>query len=65
MEEGITTYSPKIEGERGNYEWPVQLDLTDGFLGITQWDGGLVKDRVLLSPKQVKELLAFVNSKSR
>jgi len=62
MAEDITTYSAKIPGVRGNYGWPIRFDLSnDGFLGITQFDGEAVKDRILLSPRQVKELLTFVN----
>lgn len=57
---GRTYYSEKIEGARGNYDWPARFDVTDGYIGITQYDGEAVKDRVLLSPKQVKELLNFI-----
>ena len=53
-------YSEKIEGTRGNYRWPVTLDYQDGFVGIDQWDGDEIKDRVLLSPVQVKALISFV-----
>lgn len=59
MSAGETKYSDKIPGDRGNYKWSVQLDLTDGYLGITQFDGDEVKERVLLSPKQVEALLDF------
>lgn len=52
---GITTYSEKIAGERGNHDLPARFDVTDGFLGITQNDA-----RVLLSPKQARELTAFI-----
>ncbi len=55
-----TKYSDKIDGDRGNYGWPVRFDKTGrGYLGITQFDGETVKDRVLLSPKQVKALITF------
>jgi hypothetical protein len=60
---GRTTYSEKIKGDRGNFDWQVRFDLTDGFLGITQFDGEAVKDRVLLSPAQAKELVEFVSGK--
>lgn len=60
---GRTTYSEKIKGAPGNYNWQVRFDDTDGFLGITQFDGEVVKDRVLLSPAQVMELLSFVRGK--
>jgi hypothetical protein len=58
-----TTYSEKIKGARGNYDWHARFDITDGYLGITQIDGESVKDRVLLSPEQVQELLKFVGQK--
>jgi hypothetical protein len=58
-----TTYSEKVKGARGNYGWLARFDLTDGYLGITQFEGEKVKDRVLLSPAQVQELLNFIGSK--
>lgn len=58
---GITRYSERIKGNRGNFNWPVRFDLTDGYLGITQMEGESVNDRVLLSPTQVQELLDFVS----
>lgn len=62
--DGRTTYSDKIKGSRGNYGWEVRFDLTDNeYLGITQFDGETVNDRVLLSPAQVKELVSFVSGK--
>lgn len=60
--DGITRYSDEIKGERRNYDWPVRYDMTDGFLRIVQKDGDRVKDCILLSPKQVKELGAFVEA---
>lgn len=62
---GKTYYSEKIKGTRRNYDWAVGFDLTDGFLGITQFDGETVKDRVLLSPAQVRELLNFATGKKQ
>lgn len=62
---GRTYYSDKIKGARGNYDWPVTYDLTDGYLGITQTEGDAVKDRVLLSPMQVKELTEFIERHQR
>jgi hypothetical protein len=56
---GRTYYSDKVKGARGNYNWLARYDLTDGYLGISQIEGDKVKDRVLLSPKQVKELIEF------
>lgn len=61
MATGRTTYSEMIKGTHGNFNWPVRFDLGDGYVGITQFDGdGAVADRVLLSPEQVRELLAFL-----
>jgi hypothetical protein len=60
---GRTTYSEKIKGARGNYGWLARFDLTNGYLGITQFDGEKVCDRALLSPTQVQELLEFIGSR--
>jgi len=59
-ERGISYYSHDIKGERGNYEWSARFDFTDGYVGINQ-DGNETQ-RVLLSPKQVKALIAFINN---
>jgi hypothetical protein len=59
----VTTYSEKIKGNPGNYGWQVRFDLADGYLGITQFDGETVKDRVLLSPAQIRELVNFTAGK--
>lgn len=58
---GITTYSEKIKGEPRNHDRPARFDLTDGFLGITQ-NCGIEIDRVLLSPKQIRELISFIKT---
>jgi hypothetical protein len=63
MATGRTHYSEKIKGNRGNHNFQARLDLSDGYLGITQWDGESITDRVLLSPTQVQELLDFVGKK--
>lgn len=60
---GRTTYSEKIKGARGNYGWLARFDITNGYLGITQFEGEKVNDRVLLSPAQVQELLDFISRK--
>ena len=39
---GITRYSQTIPGSRRNYGWSVRYDLTDGSLGITQFERGVV-----------------------
>lgn len=65
----FTEYSHVLAGERGNYQWPVQYDYTDGYVRITQFDEpltgsreprGVVKDVILLSPVQWDALVAFV-----
>lgn len=58
-----THYSEKIKGDRGNFDWAVRFDISGGYLGITQFEGEAIKDRVLLSPTQVQELLGFVGKK--
>lgn len=61
MDTGRTEYSKPVEGDRGNYKWSARFDMTSGrYLGITQYEGDAVKDRVLLSPAQVDELVKFV-----
>lgn len=60
MSEDATKYSEAVKGDRGNYEWGASFDLTGGYLGITQTEDDKVKDRVLLSPKQVEELTKFL-----
>lgn len=59
-----TCYSPAIPGNEGNHEWPVEFDWTDGYIGIVQPQDGRL-DRVLLSPAQVKALVAFVKNRGR
>lgn len=56
----ITTYSDLVPGDRGNYDLPVCFDRTGKYIGITQLNGDTVSNRILLSPKQVRELLAFL-----
>ncbi len=60
MQAGVTTYGKEIRGARGNYYWSVRFDAIDGFIGICQYENGDLKDRILLSPKQVDELMAFI-----
>ncbi len=61
---GIIEYSEKIPGAKGNYGWPVRYDLTDGYLGISQYTGEAPMDHVLLSPRQVLALVEFVQRKA-
>jgi hypothetical protein len=65
MDRTRTRYSEKIKGDRGNFGWLARFDMTGGHLGITQFEGDAVNDRVLLSPAQVQELLDFVGKKPR
>lgn len=58
MRTSTIQYSADIEGDRGNCDLKVRFDLSEGYLGISQSE-----DRVLLSPKQVEGLVAFVGSK--
>jgi hypothetical protein len=54
-------YSATIRGDFGNYHWPAEFDAVGRHVGISQIQGtGLV--RVLLSPKQVRALVAFVTA---
>ena len=60
---GETAYSPQIEGAKENWHGAVRFDWTDGGLGIVQrigWVGTKSTERVLLTPVQVRELVAFV-----
>lgn len=60
-----TIYSDKVEGVEGNFNQPVMFDNTGGFIGITQYDDtDRPQDRVLLSPRQVKELFGFATGRT-
>jgi len=57
---GITRYSDKVPGSRGNYGLAVRFDKTDGYVGITQFGRNVnTVDRILLSPKQFAALVEF------
>lgn len=59
-----TEYSEMIEGDRGNYGWQARYDIsTSGYLGISQFESGKAKERVLLSPEQVSELKSFIRGR--
>lgn len=60
---GRTHYSEKLKGARGNCNLQARFDVTDGYLGITQFEGEAVTDRVLLSPEQAQALFDFVGKK--
>jgi hypothetical protein len=55
-------YSKPLKGEWCNYGWIVRCDVSDGCLGINQTKEGAETDRVLLSPKQVAEIVMFYNA---
>lgn len=54
-----TVYSDRVQGDKGNYDWPVIFDKTRGYVGIVQYDDTGVQ-RVLLSPDQIKALVKFI-----
>lgn len=62
---GITRYSQSVRGIRANHNLTARFDLTDGLLGVSQWEGDTIArvDRVLLSRRQVRVLLEFVRGR--
>lgn len=57
----MTHYSAEVDGDRGNSQQRVRFDVTDGYVGITQWPGpDAPASRVLLSPAQLTALRAFL-----
>ena len=67
----LTMYSTKISGERCNGHCAVAFDKTgrsghtNGYIGITQFAKDGPTDRVLLSPKQIVMLIAFLKKPIR
>lgn len=58
---GYTVYSDEMAGDDGNYDWSIRVDYTArGYVGITQYEGGCVKDRVLLTEAQWRAAVRFV-----
>ena len=56
-------YSEKVKGNNQNYNWAVRFDSDGGYLGISQYnEDGSHKERVLLSPLQVKALQEFLQA---
>ena len=51
-------YSDKVEGDNGNYNWPVRFDEQNGCIGITQTFDREI-GRVLLTRNQLTRLVAF------
>ena len=64
---GAYRYSRKIPGTRGNCGWAVRFDLSQGFLGISQYTDKTETNvkRVLLSAGQLKALIKFVGQGER
>ncbi len=66
-----TEYSEKWPGDEVNYDWPVCYDWTwdrsklAGTLGISQTLEDGTVERVLLSTRQIDELLRFIKSERR
>jgi hypothetical protein len=59
--DATTRYSPIIRGDAGNYTQYARYDITAGYIGISVWgDKGGPVDRILLTPHQVEQLIAFV-----
>lgn len=56
-------YSRKVAGTRRNYGWSVRFDWNDGSLGLTQESDEQRIERVLLAPKQVRALVAFLRER--
>lgn len=66
MAKGITKYSRVVEGTATNHSLNARFDLTDGILGISQWERGAKSyERVLLNKKQVQELQQFLNGRKQ
>lgn len=59
-----TLYSGEIPGDRGNYNWAVLFDSTNGYIGISQRADDR-PERVLLSPRQFKALIEWVKEAAR
>lgn len=65
MRKDETVYSDMIEGDKTNHEMPVRFDLSGcGYVRVVQYDGEMVKDVVLMTPKQFNELVKFVRGVS-
>lgn len=64
LKEDEIVYSDKLKGDKRNYNWEAQYDLSGAYLGISQWHPdnpkGQQVERVLLSPEQVKGLVKFL-----
>lgn len=58
--ERIYYYSDKVAGDERNHGFAQKFDYHDGYIGIQQFDGERVTDRVLLSPAQWRALVAFM-----
>jgi hypothetical protein len=60
----MRTYSDTIPGSERNYDWPVRFEKSEGFVRIAQ-DADNGPETILLCPRQVKALVAFVAPRKR
>jgi hypothetical protein len=61
MANGKTRWSEQVPGDVGNYDWPAQFAVTDGYVNVYQKKpDGSGTESVLLSPAQVRELVKFL-----
>jgi hypothetical protein len=59
-------YSAPLDGDEGNYFWPVTVDIMHarGYVGLTQTQDGTTA-RVLISPTQWRSIVRFVRGSDR
>lgn len=55
-----TYYSDDWIGDRGNYDWSVNADWCRGYIGVNQKKDDGTMERVLLSPRQTRELVEWL-----
>lgn len=65
-----TKFSDRIEGDKGNYNWPAEYELhSGGYLRISQFKEGQSEGNtieiVLLTPKQVIGLSKFLSANKK
>lgn len=59
----MTRYSAEVAGSQVNDRRAVRFDATRHSVGITQFEDGEPVQRVLLTRKQIRELLKFLRQK--
>ena len=62
MKEDEIKYTDKLKGDKGNYGWVARFDLSNGYLGITEWLDDNKIERILLCPAQVEALQEFLRA---